>query len=187
MFFQVEAIRIRAAGGPVWDGQEARGGKQIGAGVYLSVYPGAWPGKEHDWYVSFDTARKASQLTGFVPRFCVIYADTTALHDVEKAQIPNYFNTRKLWWSRGTEIDDYIRFLSSRKDPNKTLRLAFVSQMGILKQMLIPPGLLAADQNMGFEAVCRESVDDLPDKENVYWAGPNWTHHLAGDMGNPDS
>jgi hypothetical protein len=53
--------------------------------------------------------------------------------------------------------------------------------------MLIPPALLAADQNMGFSAVCKEKKEDLPHKANVSYSGPDWENRMDGNAGEPDS
>jgi hypothetical protein len=48
-------------------------------------------------------------------------------------------------------------------------------------QMLIPPGIVASARDLGITAVCKDKIDDLPDKTRLNY--DNWTENVTGEKG----
>ncbi|KZL85058.1 hypothetical protein CI238_09714 [Colletotrichum incanum] len=119
-------------------------GTQIGAGVYTTPNRGGWPGSASSMY-------------------CVIMADSAALRDVYKVQIPEFFNEERIWFKGQAAVDGYIKNVVPQAVPNKTIRISKIDGGSGALQIVIPPGLLNSNGGgLGITASCKKTEQELP-------------------------
>lgn len=129
------------------------------------------------------------RLTQYPHRYCVIYADTSRLDDVAKIWVPNYYykgDKKIALWDAQAAITTYINeFNDNGWDAKKTLRMSEIRWKVAPNdlQMVIPPELVAAEGAMGLSAVCKEKLDDLPDKETISY--DDWHNNIGGSRKPP--
>ncbi|TQN63601.1 hypothetical protein CSHISOI_11816 [Colletotrichum shisoi] len=136
----------RNGGTLTYDSRLAKGGQQLGPGVYTSPRRGAWLlGDKSDWW-------------------CVVRANSQAVDNVDKFWIPAFYRHYSfIWYASEETIAAYIKDVDDTIDPKKAFRLSKVSKDEDSLQMLIPPGLLN-DQGggLGITVECDPDVKKLP-------------------------
>lgn len=117
-------------------------------------------------------------------RVCVFYIDSGSLNDVSKIWIPysNPVTGANLWYPENqSDINDYVTGWEGSWDPAKTLYMSWVQDIKDQIQLLIPPALVKPEGALGLTAVCKATVDELPDKDTVNY--DDWQNNIGGDRG----
>lgn len=88
--------------------------------------------------------------------------------------------TAILWWTEGSQRDDYIKAFPYNFDPAKSLLMSWVQDKGNQVQLLIPPALIG-DAGLAMTAVCKATIAELPDNGGINY--DDWQNAIRGDRG----